>query len=235
MTVSHAARSRQGFTLLELLVAITILSIVVSTVYGAYRATFHIVHTTQAQTEIAAKARIALERITADLESLYLGDDTFVKGESEEQDGARTDRLSFLSQAFVQLGRTDQPPGLSTIAYFTERDDDTGRLQLYRQDSPRRPNQDEDDQQNEATPRTLLLCDDLIAVRFSYYGEQDDSEQDDWDSEAEETQPQVEEEVLFARLPRMFTVQLRFPDTTAAEEGSSVTYLTAVAVPQRGR
>ncbi|MBU1985892.1 MAG: prepilin-type N-terminal cleavage/methylation domain-containing protein, partial [Proteobacteria bacterium] len=40
-----------GFTLLEILMAISIFAIVVSLAYGSYRATFLIIDTTESQTE----------------------------------------------------------------------------------------------------------------------------------------------------------------------------------------
>ena len=69
---SHVrAAADSGFTLLEILLAVFILTLVVSAVFGAFRGTFKVVNDTEAQEEIYAAARVALERISEDLASVY--------------------------------------------------------------------------------------------------------------------------------------------------------------------
>ncbi|MGD2127457.1 MAG: type II secretion system protein, partial [Desulfobacteraceae bacterium] len=63
---------RKGFTLLEILLAMFIFAIVLSTLYTAYTGTFRNVDETESQADIYRMARIALERIVEDLESAYI-------------------------------------------------------------------------------------------------------------------------------------------------------------------
>ena len=60
--------------------------------YGAYRATFHTVDGTEEQVKLAARARVILERISADLESIYISKDGFLQGEKGDIGGNRADR-----------------------------------------------------------------------------------------------------------------------------------------------
>ena len=67
---------RSGFTLLEILLALFIFTIVLSFIYTSYTGTFRIVDETEYQADIYRMARIAIERIYEDLESVYAPQDT---------------------------------------------------------------------------------------------------------------------------------------------------------------
>ena len=64
----NPANSR-GFTLFELLVAIVIFALVVSTIYASATGSFRVVGETESRAEIYRMARIAMERMLEDLES----------------------------------------------------------------------------------------------------------------------------------------------------------------------
>ena len=63
--------SNRGFTLLEILMAISIFAIVVSLAYGSYRSTFRIIDQTESQTKIYNQARI-----TMDLSLIHISEPT---------------------------------------------------------------------------------------------------------------------------------------------------------------
>ncbi|MGB3223162.1 MAG: prepilin-type N-terminal cleavage/methylation domain-containing protein, partial [Desulforhopalus sp.] len=65
--------NQRGFTLIELLIAMFIFAIVVSSVYGAYRSSFHVIHGSEYQLQVANNARIVLERLSEDLEAILPG------------------------------------------------------------------------------------------------------------------------------------------------------------------
>jgi len=62
----------KGFTLFELLVAIVIFALVLSTIYASATGTFRVVGETESRAEIYRMARIAMERMLEDLESVYV-------------------------------------------------------------------------------------------------------------------------------------------------------------------
>ena len=141
----------KGFTLMEVLIAIFILVTVLSTIYASYTGTLRIVEETQSQAELYQVARIALERITEDLESLYIptktkealigpagldDDEELVgfKGEANEIAGERADSMRFFSRAHLVFGEQDLPCGTAEIGYYVEEDETTESLVLYRTD-----------------------------------------------------------------------------------------------------
>ena len=95
--------SRQnGFTLIEILIAIFILAIVLSTVYASYTGTFRIVKDTEYGDDIYSMARSTMERMITDLESVCKYRDSFrfisKRNESFQREFMN---LSFLSSAHL--------------------------------------------------------------------------------------------------------------------------------------
>jgi prepilin-type N-terminal cleavage/methylation domain-containing protein len=79
---------KNGFTLVEILIAIFILTTVLTTIYAAYTGTFRIVKDTQYTDDIYSMARRAMKRMTVDLESVcsYRDSFKFATGEIEKED-----------------------------------------------------------------------------------------------------------------------------------------------------
>jgi general secretion pathway protein J len=112
-------RQHPGFTLFEILLAVFILGIVASIIYKAYSGTFSIVDRTTKEAEIYAMARIALERIVEDLESMYIpygesaekedGEDYYGFITREGQAGDKTfTNLIFTSKAHISFGEASK-------------------------------------------------------------------------------------------------------------------------------
>ena len=112
MKTDRSNSQQGGFTLLELLLAIFIFAIVIASVYGAYRSTFLVINSTESQAEYSSMARIALDRISGDLESFYSGSGSLFRGESKEVDTGRADQLAFTSTAHLVLAKKGQLAGL---------------------------------------------------------------------------------------------------------------------------
>src|SRR5574340_80545 len=70
LNYTKSSRRSRGFTLLEVLIAVFILSLVVSTVYAAYRGTFTVVHDTSDDREAYSMARNTMQRLWQDLNSV---------------------------------------------------------------------------------------------------------------------------------------------------------------------
>jgi len=120
-----------GFTLLEILLAIFILGIIVSTIYTAYSGTFSIVDRTTKEAEIYAMARIALERILEDLESIYIpdddgGDNYGITTGSQVGDKAFTN-LEFTSSAHLTFSEELKGDTIARIVYYVKEGDNDER------------------------------------------------------------------------------------------------------------
>jgi len=219
-------RRSRGFTLLEILMAISIFAVVISLAYGSYRATFLIIDSTESMTEIYGKAGIAMDRIRSDFGSLYSGTSGFLQGEPQNIGNKEAATVRFTSTAHLILNRKEQSTGYATITYTTEEDPETGNLRLFRLDKVFRPEETEEP----ATGKGLLLCEDLQEVRFIYHSNER-GQQDSWDSKAIEkadTNAQkipdwIEISLIFVSpvtddKPVRFTTAVTFPGTAPIEE-----------------
>jgi general secretion pathway protein J len=210
----------RGFTLVELLIAIFIFAIVVSAVYGSYRATFQIVHGSEYRLRIANSARVVLERVTEDLGSIVTGTGGVFSGETHAFSGKRGDSLSFVSNAHLVLSKTDTLSGPALISYQVEADEETGLLNLYRSDIVLLPGTETDSDD----ARKHLICRGLQEFKFTYL-DQDGNETDDW---------QVEEIVSGGEgadtekssFPSLVYIELKFAESV--ESDISTVFRTAV-------
>ncbi len=216
--VCSEEKENRGFTLVELLLAIFIFSIVVSTVYGSYRVTFDLVSHTGQKMAIAGRASVVLERITEDLSSLVQMNGGGLTGEQHEDSGMRGDSLSFVSAVHIGLTKGDDLDGYSLVQYSVEVDEDTGLLKLYRSGSPLLPGTNGDDIES----RKYLLCDGLKEVKFSYFNDEG-VESDEWRSQEDETATENQS------FPVMVIVVLQFSKSLESEQVSFFT--TSVALP----
>lgn len=209
---------KAGFTLIELLFAIFIFTIVISSVYGAYRATFHIVQGSETHLNESHKARAALERITEDLTTIVTGPGGFLQGLEQEISGGRGDSISFISSTHITLREDDTLRGDTLIQYSSIEEETGDTIQLMRSDTVKRPGDTVDN--NDGTK--FLLCAGLKEVRFTYYDEEGE-ETTEWEPEEQE-----EDTLEVPDLPAMVTIELIFPGQDTDTSGS--VYKTAVAL-----
>lgn len=216
---------QQGFTLLELLIATVIFAVVISSVYGAYRATFHTIAGTDQQVLQAAAARVVFERVTEDLEALYTAEDGFFEGEQNQLGDGRADSLRFLSSAHLILNREQNPVAKATIEY-KGLESESGGFDLIRIDIPYLPGQEEDDGDE---TQGEILGRGLLSFSLSYFDE-DGEQADDWVSGGSSRVDQQPGENQVLELPVLVRVEITFrPDS---EEGLPTLYRTSIALPR---
>ena len=224
MHISLPKMQERGFTLIELLIAVFIFAIVISSVYGAYRATFHIIHGTEFQLDIANRSRIVVDRMAEDLSSMVTGPGGEFLGERHEYSGARGDSLAFVSSAHLVLRKTDFFSGHTLIKYQAELDEDTGLLELYRSDTVLLPGVERD----EEAAQKHLICRGLQGFQFTYL-DRNGNETDEWQV-AEVVPPSEGSEPVSSEFPALVSIELRFAESM--ESDSSTVFKTAVALPQ---
>jgi general secretion pathway protein J len=182
----------QGFTLLEILLALFIFAVVISVIFGAYIGTLKAKEETEFQVGFYQMARTVMELIREDLESACISEFT---GEDDEVNGMDADTLSFKSRAHLVLAEDDQAAGTAGIAYYAlEAEEDENSLILYRSDTP--------GSVDPPDPGTggLEVCAGLGAVNFTYY-DNDGDPHDSWDSSEKKAKE---------KLPKMVSIQLEF-------------------------
>ncbi len=213
-----ATGNNSGFTLAELLIAMLIFSLVVSMTYAAFTATFRVIDRAGSASEYAERARITLERIVEDLESLHFGENGIFEGKETIYGELRGDSLSFTSRAHLLFHKEADPAGYATISYNVVEDEGNNELRLYRSDTPFLPGGREEEDGG------FLLCDELLEVAFTYIDENGD-ERDNWDSILEKENESVP-------FPTAVRVKIVFPHEE--KEDGTLSLSTLVAIPSSG-
>jgi general secretion pathway protein J len=216
-----ANRNRNhGFTLLELILAISIFAIVVSMVYGAYNLTFKVIDNSQTHARYGSRARVTLERFTEDLESFHMGSNGFLNGESGTVGEFRADSLSFTSTSHLVFDKNELPVGYATISYSVEEHEETGLLSLYRADVGFRPGVEAGEEKG------FLLCDGLREVSLTYFDEKGD-EVESWESDQRKTSGNTP-------IPVMVQLRIGFAGDEAEDEveDDTIFFSTGIAIPQ---
>ncbi|MBW1828157.1 MAG: type II secretion system protein [Deltaproteobacteria bacterium] len=222
---SHTIRV-SGFTLLEILIAMFILGIVLSTIFTIFTGTIKNITYAESQADIYQMARVALQRIQEDLEcSLILKEDETLgdekdssipgsfAGKNETIDDKDADTLSFHSSKHLSMDDEDKDPGLARITFYVKENEDEEGLDLYRTDVSER------EQAPEEKTGGLILCEGLHSVNLMYYNSNGD-EYESWDSSEEEFKD---------KLPAMVSIQLKFLDESNPEE--PLKFGTSIALP----
>ena len=189
---STAAFCTGGFTLLEIMVAIFIFAVVITTVFGSFRAVFSSADAVGGDVARFESARTALQRMATDLKGLVVADypryakPTFndpqdpyrLVGDTTDVAGGSFGRLRFASLAHLAVNG-DLRQGVCRIVYYvSQRPDDS--LVVRRADHlypfP----------EFEESVDDPILCDNILALEFEYMGDEDETS-DRWDSESADT------------------------------------------------
>jgi prepilin-type N-terminal cleavage/methylation domain-containing protein len=202
----------RGFTLLEIMLAFFIFSIIIFTIFTTYTGTFKTINLTESRLELYRRASIAMERISEDLQASYvsvLPPDSFGRpaeytqfiGEDNQINGRDADSVSFFSRIPQMFSDGEETVSGLLISYEVVEDTENEELKLLRSENPEFTDDTE-------LKEGLLLCDGLQSVSFTYYDEEGD-EYDSWDSESENSK---------GRLPRLVSIGLEFINEENPEE-----------------
>ncbi len=167
-----------GFTLLEVLLAITVLGVVMSMLSISLSGTLKVVDGTEQQEEIYHQAQTALRRITEDFAAAVQTKELAFIGKKNELDGQRADTVMFPSLAHLVFNPEEQKQGVAVIHYELQADpEDVRRLKLLRSDTLLLPGKDASGK--EAEESFFLLADNLRSLRLRFFNQQG-QEFDDW-------------------------------------------------------
>lgn len=223
-----SSTGHSGFTILEILIAIVIFVTLLTTIYASYTGTFRVIGDTESQAEIYQMARIAMERMLEDLESLYIQEGSrnagsegstenlfqFL-GEEREIMGQRADTLRFLSSAHIDFSGNNPGYGATQIGYYVKESNNGESFILYRTDNPLLKEPYPPDEMSGG----LVLCEGLVSVSFTYYGE-DGQTSNSWDSNSAGTE---------SKIPKAVSISLEFINASNPE--LPVKFTTSVALP----
>lgn len=190
LLVAFNKRPTGGFTLLEILVAMAILGVVVTTVLASFNMVFSSTERLDSGATVFEMGKGAMERIVADLENVYILDRPFFKppktddppdlyriqGSVDTSSGTNFAKLRLSSRLHLPLEPGAREIGIAEIVYYVQMRRD-GVAVLKRADHlfpyPR----------FEESGTDPVLCENVKSLAFVFVA-QDGTEQDTWDSDS---------------------------------------------------
>ena len=155
---------KQGFTLLELLVAIALFGLVVGLVFGIYNSVISVVTNVEQTTAFNDRARIVFEQMQRDINGLYKGRSGYLRAVNSEDAG--TDSfLQFTSSAHLSFNSSLPPVSMARIGYQLR---SSGKdFVLYRSDSPFQFGA-QNGAEDLNLDRNLVLCEHVLEFKIRY-------------------------------------------------------------------
>ncbi len=207
-----AAHSTLGFTLVEILVALAIMSMMVASVWNGFKGTVDAMQNTERVQQRYSMIRNGLNRMTSEISMAYLsgsrpGDETRHFTMFEGRDSSTSDSLTFSSFAHLRVRKDADESDQTVIQYFLGKDSkDSMRTHLYRRET-RRLMGDLPERMEEYWP-AYILCEDVVSLDFKYWNGQGGVWLDEWATMRSDAQPD--------RLPHRVKIQIgvREPDGT---------------------
>lgn len=220
--VTSIHRREGGFTLVELLLAIVILSLVVTTVLASYNAVFSTTEVLKNSSNIYEMAKNCLKQMTVDLESIYIirppiyrppefdeePSDFRVIGLSKDLSGTGFAKLRFTSRTHLPL-ENSQRRGIAEIVYYIQAQEDGS--QVLKRSDILYPYPEFEEKGTDPT-----LCEHVKSLAFTFL-DVDGSENDSWDSESD---------AFDYATPRAIGIELEIGDETRSH-----TFKTLVELP----
>jgi prepilin-type N-terminal cleavage/methylation domain-containing protein len=200
----------RGFTLLEVMLAMLILSIIATLTYGALSATFRTQATVADSTLLQEVGTAAITKIRDDVSQMFLVEAprqiTFFKGESS----AGKDKMSFTSYAHDRSGPNTHESDQAEIVYDIESDTNTKLNHLRRKENryfwP----------DNKGDGDTIVLARNVVSFKLEY--NDGESFKTVWDSRSDENRN---------KLPKAVRIVLTLRD----EKGREETFEDVVEIP----
>ena len=212
--------ARSGFTLIEVMVAVSILALVAGLTYGSFNQTFAAKKAIESNAVRYHSVRLGLERLSREITMAFLSqnDDpsqserrTFFVGKRKSD----VDELKFSMMGHQRLYADADESDTSQVAYYGARDRDTNQMNLMRRETRRLNNT----KMENATARADLMCDGVTRLQFDYWDAREKQWRDEWSTAAADGQSD--------RLPSKVRITLTVRD----ERGMDVPFTTSVRLP----
>src|SRR5450759_606369 len=166
-----------GFTLVEIMIAILILGLVLSTVYAAYSSTMKIVRDIEYENNLYKMARTTMDRLIKDLSSLQLSAGSFdLRAEKKTLSNREFYSLSFWSASHLAFGENEGTGRPAAISYYVEEDEGLSSFSLWLSDlSGAKPSQEKN------ISGGFVVCQNVDSLSLRFY-DSTGRELESWDS-----------------------------------------------------
>ncbi|WP_207680262.1 PulJ/GspJ family protein [Desulfonema magnum] len=208
-----------GFTLIEILIAIFIFSIIVTTIFGSFTSVFSSAKMIDEDIDAYEMAKNCFDRMILDLRSVRISsefnyirpgigtdnppDPYRIVGDISYAETGSFSRIRFTSQTHLPLEKSTQD-GIAEIVYYVQSTDDDSYV-LRRADSlyPYKRFEGKVFEEKKTDP---VLCENIKSLEIKYYDDEE-TEHDHWDSESQEFKYAT---------PRAVRIKLEFGDDSAS-------------------
>jgi general secretion pathway protein J len=208
---------RTGFTLVEILIAIFILSIVMATVYVSYSGTLRNSRQLEEEGDIYRMARVSMDRLIKDLSSLQKSSGYFdLRAEKKTMGRREFHSVSFWSSSHLAFGENEREGQPALISYYVQENNDGESFSLWRADvSGDKPDQ------TRKSDGGFIICKNLDAFRLTFY-DSAGAETDTWDSSSAQGNRQGD-------VPEMIKIELFLKNP--ADEEKPYKFMSRVFLP----
>ena len=219
----HACSRRgDGFTLLELLVAVAVLGISMTLVYGIYNSVFSVIGNVDRAASFQNRAGIVFDQLQRDLFGIYKGRTGFFKADERFAAESGEPLLQFTSSSHLTFNPAVLPEGMSVVSYFLLRSGNNDRFSLYRSEIPFKLIY-ESSADMKLIP--LVVCENIIEFKLAYkdrYG----TILEQWQARSASVQAEPDDD----RFPSLVSVELVLAGD-AGEESSTKRFNTLITLP----
>ena len=219
----RARRGAGGFTLIETMIAVSIMAMVTTLVLASFQDTFKTKSVVEANAARYHTVRIAIERVARELTMAYLSQNedttlperrTFFVGKRKSD----IDEVRFSMFGHQRLYADAHESDTSQVLYFGARDrDDSSVINLLRKETRRLGNL----KPTEAPGESDIVCDNVVRLQLDYWDGRDKKWRDEWSTATSDGQPD--------RLPSKIRITLTVKD----ERSREVPFQTEVRLPMQ--
>jgi len=217
MTMRSPRQPQQGFTLVEIMLALTLMAFLTSLLWGTFAQTAKVKKRIEQAQDRTHTVRVALMRMSREIEMAFVSNSEAAGMQDRRTMFSGVSHSEFDELRFSWFGhlrfRADQAEGdTALVSYFTETDpDDSQLINLMRRETRRLEAKD-----LKLIPgETYILCPAISRIKFAYY----DYKQKDWREEWDTTK---------ADGLQYLPTQVRISLTVLDERGVPVTF-TSIA------
>jgi general secretion pathway protein J len=217
----NTRRRQLGMTLIEIMISLSVLSMIVVSVWSSFRGTLDGMAATETVQLRYSIVRNGLVRMQSEIEMAYLSfnrplDDVRHYTLFDIADSGKQDDLTFSSFAHLRVRKDANESDETVLQYFVEKDpEDPQRMHLYRRES-RRLTGDRADQLDEYFPAYVLI-EDVVEFNVEAWDDRQREWLDAWRTTKNDMQPD--------RLPARVRINVKVRD------GEDLVPFTIQAVP----
>lgn len=185
--------NRRGMTLIEVLVAMAIVTMMMVSVWSSFSSTVRAMEETEKIQDRYAMIRNTMDRMSSEVSMAYLSfnrpqEETRHFTLFEGRGSADGDSLTFSSFAHLRIRRDSNESDQTVIQYFLGPDeDDSSRTHLYRRETTRLTGDLPEDLRRYAP--AYVLCEDVESLEFRYWDPADQDWRDEWRTTSNDEQP----------------------------------------------